>query len=137
MPYPIDGSGLVVAEPFEKSLQDVEVACVVDDEAPSFGVDSGVASERVCQGDFESPDIRVFAVDRGAGLRLNSPPPADAASLGRRLGLSHREAVSDDSLGKSALSACVPHRDERARMSSGELTGCDQVVDSRRQLQQP
>ena len=47
-------SSLVAAEPLEHALQDFEIASVVDDEAPSLGVDSRGAPQRLRESRLES-----------------------------------------------------------------------------------
>ena len=76
-------SHLVAAKPFEHALQNVEIASVVDDEAPSPGVDSRSAPQRLRECRLEPPDIGIGIEGQFVGLMPQGPPCAARRSSGR------------------------------------------------------
>ena len=129
-------SCIVTAEPFEQPLENLEIASVVDDESPCLGVDSCGAPKRLRECRLESPDIGIGIESHVVGLMRTDPCTADPTSLRRSLGLPHREALPDDSLGQTRLPTSVLHRHERPSMAGRELTSGNEMLDSNRKLQQ-
>ena len=129
-------STLAAALALEHALQDFEIASVVDDETPSLGVDPRGAPQRLRECRLESPDIGIGIEGQFVGRMPGGPCTADPTSLRRRLGLSHRKPVSDDSLGQALLATRVLHRHERPRVAGRELASDNEMLDSHRKLQQ-
>ena len=129
-------SPLVTAEPLEHALQDFEIASVVDDEAPSLGVDSRGASQHLRECRLEPPDIGIGIEGQFVGLMPRGSCTADPTPLRRRLGLSHREALSDDALGQALLATHILQRHKRPRVAGRELASGNEVLESNRKFQQ-